>query len=235
MAQPEAVYSIPWQSVRHPFLRWVLRQTHGLIEAALGLRRLNRVYERVKRRPIPGSFPHRILAAMDVRTEVTPADVARIPAEGALMVVANHPFGAVEGLALLELVRRRRPDVKVMANYILARIPELRGEMFFVDPFDDNWTVQLVAVTDPTSIIKVGGATVGANLSVVGDASAQNVTVSGAITADSAEVDGALSAGNTTVNGTLTATGNVTAPSATVNGEITASGTVNAPNFNATT
>lgn len=33
--------------------------------------------------------------------------------------------------------------------------------MFFVDPFDDNWTVQLVAVTDPTSIIKVGGATVG--------------------------------------------------------------------------
>ena len=135
MAQPEAVYSIPWQSVRHPLLRWVLRQTHGLIEAALGLRRLNRVYERVKRRPIPGSFPHRILAAMDVRTEVTPADVARIPAEGALMVVANHPFGAVEGLALLELVRRRRPDVKVMANYILARIPELRGEMFFVDPF----------------------------------------------------------------------------------------------------
>lgn len=36
--------------------------------------------------------------------------------------------------------------------------------MFFVDPFDDNWTVQLVAVTDPTSIIKVGGATVGMTL-----------------------------------------------------------------------
>lgn len=36
--------------------------------------------------------------------------------------------------------------------------------MFFVDPFDGNWTVQLVAVTDPTSIIKVGGATVGMTL-----------------------------------------------------------------------
>lgn len=36
--------------------------------------------------------------------------------------------------------------------------------MFFVDPFDNNWTVQLVAVTDPTSIIKVGGATVGMTL-----------------------------------------------------------------------
>ena len=93
MAQPEAVYSIPWQSVRHPLLRWVLRQTHGLIEAALGLRRLNRVYERVKRRPIPGSFPHRILAAMDevIAAKVVTYDFARLM-EGAREVKCSE-FG----------------------------------------------------------------------------------------------------------------------------------------------
>ncbi len=129
------IYSLPWQAVRRPLLRRLLRVAHGPIESALGLRRLNRLYERMRQRPIPGSFPHRILATLDVRVEVRPEDVGRVPAEGALLVVANHPFGAIEGLALLELVRRRRPDVKVMANYILSRIPELRADMLFVDPF----------------------------------------------------------------------------------------------------
>ena len=67
-------------------------------------------------------------------------------------------------------------------------------------------------LTATGDISTVGGATVGANLSVMGDASAQNVTASGAITADSAEVNGTLSAGNTTV-GTLSASGAVTASS----------------------
>lgn len=139
--QAEAIYAIPWRSFRQPLARWLLRWAHGAIESALGLRRLNGIYECIKRKPRPGSFPHRILAEMEVRTVVTSEDAAKIPADGALMVVANHPFGAIEGLALLELVRSRRPDVKVMANYILARIPELRPDMFFVDPFGGQGAV----------------------------------------------------------------------------------------------
>ena len=135
MANAEKLYALPWQTVRQPLLRWTLRLTHAWIERALGLRRLNAYYERVHRTPGEGAFPARILEAMEVRTEVSDEDVARIPAEGSLLVVANHPFGAMEGLALLELIRRRRPDVKIMANYILARIPELREDFFFVDPF----------------------------------------------------------------------------------------------------
>jgi len=52
-----------------------------------------------------------------------------------VVVVANHPFGALEGVVLAELLTRVRPDVKVMANYLLGRIPELRELFFFVDPF----------------------------------------------------------------------------------------------------
>src|SRR5262249_43232041 len=55
---------------------------------------------------------------------------------GPVVIAANHPHGAVDGLLLVDLVRRVRPDVRVLANRILGRIPELRDSCFFVDPFD---------------------------------------------------------------------------------------------------
>jgi putative hemolysin len=50
-------------------------------------------------------------------------------------VVANHPFGGIEGLAIAQALTRVRPDVKLFANYLLSRIPELRDVFLFVDPF----------------------------------------------------------------------------------------------------
>jgi putative hemolysin len=50
-------------------------------------------------------------------------------------VVANHPFGAIEGIILADILRSRRPDVKIMANHLLKCIPEMRELFIFVDPF----------------------------------------------------------------------------------------------------
>ena len=135
MKRQSNIYAIPWQSVRRPFLRAALRLTHRALEWALGLRRLNALYTAL---PGAGSgvpFPKQILEKLNVTTACTPEDLARFPEAGALVVVANHPFGAVEGLALLEALRGRRSDVKVLANYLLQRIPELRDDLLFVDPF----------------------------------------------------------------------------------------------------
>ena len=59
----------------------------------------------------------------------------RIPIQGPAIVVANHPFGAIEGIILADILRSRRPDVKIMANHLLKCIPELRELLIFVDPF----------------------------------------------------------------------------------------------------
>jgi putative hemolysin len=76
-----------------------------------------------------------VLNEMQVDCGVSDADLKNIPTSGPLVVVANHPFGMIEGAILGSLLGRVRSDVKVMTNYLLAGIPELRQSCVFVDPF----------------------------------------------------------------------------------------------------
>jgi putative hemolysin len=57
-----------------------------------------------------------------------------IPIKGPLIVIGNHPFGLIEGVALDAKLLARRPDVTVMATYWLTAIPEFAARWFFVDP-----------------------------------------------------------------------------------------------------
>lgn len=105
-----------------------------LLERLFAIDRINRIYERVS----PGGseqFIERTLDDLGVACRLTEQDLARIPAKGPLVVVANHPFGAIEGIALAVLLRKVRRDVRLMANFLLDRIPELRDLFICVDPF----------------------------------------------------------------------------------------------------
>ncbi|WP_422505155.1 lysophospholipid acyltransferase family protein [Stenotrophomonas sp. GZD-301] len=60
------------------------------------------------------------------RYRVEDAALARIPATGPLLIVANHPSGALDALALLDAVGRVRRDVRIVANDLLAAIEPLQ-------------------------------------------------------------------------------------------------------------
>jgi putative hemolysin len=51
------------------------------------------------------------------------------------VVVANHPFGGLDGLLLAQLLLQRRVDVRVLVNRHLARISELQDLFISVDIF----------------------------------------------------------------------------------------------------
>lgn len=53
--------------------------------------------------------------------------------EGPFITVSNHPFGALDGIALINLVGRHRPDYKVMVNMILNHISAMRPNFIDVD------------------------------------------------------------------------------------------------------
>jgi len=109
------------------------------VRAVLGrlllLDQLDDVYAEVLNRDGQRPFVDRVLDALNVNWQAPAADLARIPATGRALVVANHPFGAIEGLVLASTLRQVRPDVKIMANWLLGYVQELHDLMIFVDPF----------------------------------------------------------------------------------------------------
>jgi len=98
---------------------------------ALGVAELERLYATASGRD-EARFSDRALATLDITCELL-GDVRSIPATGPLVVVANHPLGAADGLLLASIVGRRRDDVRCLATRLLERVPEARREMFLVD------------------------------------------------------------------------------------------------------
>lgn len=108
----------------------------GALERVLAIDKINHIYFSTAERMEPERhFADRILTTMSVSYDVAGDDLARIPQSGPVVVVANHPFGGLEGLMLGSLLKGVRPDVKLMANFLLERIPDLRDFFIFVDPF----------------------------------------------------------------------------------------------------
>lgn len=116
-------------------LRPPLLTVKDAAEWALGLKHLQRHYDQARTTTSCTGFFAAMLRELDVQYAVAESDLDRIPRSGATIVVANHPFGAIEGIVLGDLLTKIRPDVKIMANSILGRIPELREGMILVDPF----------------------------------------------------------------------------------------------------
>ena len=132
------VFKISTEKIANPFMRAGVGLTRGLIEHTLCFSELNRIYaDTVNLGNNPSlSFARRAMQAINVTWKVHAPCANPIPVKGPVVLVANHPFGGIEGLMLISLLQSVRPDAKVMANYLLERIPELREAFFFVDPFD---------------------------------------------------------------------------------------------------
>jgi len=135
LSQPPRIFELPIHKIRTRLLRFLVGLIKRPLEYALGLQAIDDIYARAWKMPGEVPFCDRVLQACGVRTSFSEAELAHVPKEGAVVVVSNHPFGGIEGIILLSLLRRVRPDVKAMANYLLEAIPEMRGDFIFVDPF----------------------------------------------------------------------------------------------------
>lgn len=111
-------------------------------EKLLVLDRLRELYQKV-RKPEGRPVLENLLSELQISYEVGPEDLAGIPKTGPVVVVANHPFGLLEGAILGTMLPRLRPDVKIMANYLLAGLPEVEQHCIFVDPFKGQSSVAI--------------------------------------------------------------------------------------------
>ena len=116
------------------------------LTAALGLRPLLACYKLRPPDATPQQFLQFTLDTLGVGVEIRNQDnLAEIPASGPLLIVANHPLGGLEGVALAQVIGRIRPDLKVLTNQLLRLIPELADIFIGVDVLSGNATATNVA------------------------------------------------------------------------------------------
>ncbi len=78
-------------------------------------------------------FVEQVLDHFGFGFTVSERERERIPAWGRVVIIANHPIGSLDGLALLSLVGSMRRDVKAVANDVLAVVEPLRSLLLPVD------------------------------------------------------------------------------------------------------
>jgi len=140
--------------------RWFINPVAVSIEKTLSIGRINSIYRGIVSGSAESDFFDKALDYLQVRFEVPPADIAKIPTAGPLVVVANHPFGGIEGVLLGSLFRKARPDLKILGNFLLQHIPEIRERIIPVDPFGRRSSVAANARAYREAIrwLKKGGA-----------------------------------------------------------------------------
>lgn len=112
-----------------------LRGHEKLVERVmhwLCLDKVNEVHSRGFDHPGP-PFVKFLLEDFNIKLRIDNEQVLENLPEGAFVTVSNHPFGALDGIALIHLIAQRRPEYKVMVNMVLNHITAMRPNFIAVD------------------------------------------------------------------------------------------------------
>lgn len=112
------------------FLGWTLLKV-------LRISRLNKIYDKHKDKS-DLEFLNAILNEVEIQFEIPDNDLKRIPKENAFITISNHPLGGIDGILLLKLILEKRPDYKIIANFLLHRITPLKPYVLAVNPFEER-------------------------------------------------------------------------------------------------
>ena len=106
-----------------------------VLMTVLRINKLNRLYEEISH--LRGmDFIDALIDKLQLEYEVNEEELKQIPREGAFITVSNHPLGGIDGMLLVKVISRVRPDIKVMSNFVLNKIEPVSEYMLPVNPFE---------------------------------------------------------------------------------------------------
>lgn len=113
----------------------------GVAKRLLPFAKVQELYDRVHATESKPWFES-LLDEMRITLRVADRDLRRVPKSGAVLAVANHPYGMLDGAVLAALLGRVRADVKIMTNFLLNGFAELQEHCIFVDPFQQEGSAE---------------------------------------------------------------------------------------------
>ncbi|CAN5125941.1 lysophospholipid acyltransferase family protein [soil metagenome] len=137
----------------------------ALLMEFMKINQVNKLFAQAQPKQGP-EFVDSILEGCGIDIEFDEKELKNIPATGSFIAIANHPYGGIEGMVLLKILCMVRPDAKLMANFLLKKIPNLSDYFIAVNPFENiehsssisglKNTLELLANGTPIGIFPAG-------------------------------------------------------------------------------
>ena len=108
-----------------------------LVMYIMQLNKINKLYSDVYSEDAD-AFLDQLIEALGVTIQINDEDLQKIPKSGAFITISNHPFGGLDGIILIKLLSKIRPDYKVMANFLLKKIVPIKDYFLGVNPFESR-------------------------------------------------------------------------------------------------
>jgi putative hemolysin len=105
-----------------------------IIERFSGQPYLKWLYDENRANPVPGEdFWDAAIRKLELKLKFNEEALTQWPKSGPLVVVANHPFGVLDGLIICSIISRVRKDFRVLTNAVLLRAEEVKTFLLPVD------------------------------------------------------------------------------------------------------
>ena len=165
-AESRACSSVPVDTIRFTYANrnqsWLRRNIINSIERLSGSRYLEQLYFDWVVSGAQGNPFDAAIKKLKFPMALNGVSMDSVPSEGGLLLVANHPFGLADGLALGWLATQLRESVCILTHSLLCRVPEFRP---FLMPVDFGETSQARRNSAKTrrmaaDLLKSGGAVV---------------------------------------------------------------------------
>lgn len=124
----------------------------------MGINRMNSHYNHISK--FYGSdFTRAVIESYNISLDINEEEIENIPKTGPFIIVSNHPFGAWDGITLYDTISRVRPDFKILTNFLLSYIPNLKDYFLSVNPFTDRKSLSssITGIKRAHTILQEGG------------------------------------------------------------------------------
>lgn len=140
----------------------VKRKLVRAIETMSGQPKLQKLYETYRKSLSHEPFFSAAIRLLELDVQFNASKLAQIPDTGPLVVVANHPFGFLDGLLISWLISLRRRDFKVLTNAVLDGAPEASDWLLPIDfaPTKEAQKVNIQTRADALKLLDSGGCIV---------------------------------------------------------------------------
>lgn len=136
--------------------KWLVKRLMHILQ----IDEVNRVHSKWCQTPGPEFVKHLMVDDFKIPLQVDNAELLDRFKEGAFITVSNHPFGSIDGIALIYIVTRVRPKFKVMVNMILNQLSAMRPNFIAVDQAasdkPDRRRVSVNGIREALSMLKAG-------------------------------------------------------------------------------